>query len=199
MKRKTENGSISVFLALTITMMLSFCMVLIESARENAMLLKADMVFDTGVRCLMAEFHQKLWEEYDLFYVDCSYGSDVPDYGKVKSHLQDYIEENLKYETKGWFALDYQDCQMAEVSLATDLKGTDFYLQAVEAAEASVGITYIEQALEWLEQVESTRYMSEYIESGSRDAEETIEGVTEWQWKLRKLSGASIKKGSLCY
>ena len=82
MRRCEVSGSISIFLALTITVMLSFCMVLIESARENAMLLKADMIFDTGVRSLMAEYHQKLWEDYDLFYVDCSYGSSVPDYGK---------------------------------------------------------------------------------------------------------------------
>lgn len=177
MEKKKVNGSISIFLALTITMMLSFCMILIESARENAMLLKADMIFDTGMRCLAAEYHQKLWEEYDLFYVDCSYGAGIPDYGKVKSHLESYVEENLKYDTRGWFALNYQDCQISEVSLATDQGGTDFYLQAVQAAEGSVGITYIEQALGWLEQVESTRYVSESIESESRQTEETIDGV----------------------
>lgn len=177
MRRHDVCGSISVFLALTITLMLSFCIVLIESARENAMLLKADMVFDTGMRCLMAEYHQKLWEEYDLFYVDCSYGSSIPDYEKVKSQLQSYIEENLKYDSKGWFALEYQGCQMSEVLLATDTGCSDFYRQAVEAAEASVGIPYIEQALSWLDQVESTRYVSDWIESDSNHTEETIEGV----------------------
>ena len=195
MSRREVRGSISIFLALTITIMLSFCMVLIESARENAMLLKADLVFDTGMRCLMAEYHQKLWEEYDLLYVDCSYGSSVPGYGKVKSHLQFYIEENLKYDTSGWFSLKYQESRMSEVLLATDTGCSDFYRQAVEAAEASVGISYIEQALSWLEQVESTRYVSEFIESDSRKTEEAIEGVNGTVVEVKEAVWGVDRKG----
>lgn len=195
MRKRAVSGSISIFLALTITMMLSFCMVLIESVRENAMLLKADMVFDTGIRCLMAEYHQKLWEDYDLFYVDCSYGSNLPDYGQLKAHLQFYVKENLKYDMKDWFALEYQECKMTEVLLATDMGGSDFYLQAVKAAEAEVGISYIEQALSWLEQVESTRYISDYIEADSRNAEETIESVNGTAVEVEEAVWGVDKKG----
>ena len=66
MYREKVGGSISVFFAVTLTLMLSFCMVLIESARENTMLLKADVVFNAGVQSVMAEFHTALWEKYDL-------------------------------------------------------------------------------------------------------------------------------------
>ena len=72
---KQEGASISVFLALTISLVLAFCMVLVESARENAMLLKADLLFQTGVQNIMAEYHQELWEKYELFYIDCSDGT----------------------------------------------------------------------------------------------------------------------------
>lgn len=86
MCREKAEGSISVFFAVTLTIMLSFCMVLIESARENTMLLKADVVFNAGVQSIMAEFHPYLWEEYDLLYLDCGYGTGSASYGLVKSH-----------------------------------------------------------------------------------------------------------------
>ena len=195
MSKRVVSGSISIFLALSITIMLSFCMVLIESARENAMLLKADMMFDTGMRCLMAEYHQKLWEKYDLVYMDCSYGSSMPDYGLVKSHLRHYVEENLKYDTKGWFALKYQECQMTDVLLATDMEGADFYLQAIKAAESELGISYVEQALSWLEQVESTTYISDVIEADSRNTEETIANVNGTSVEVEEAVWGFNKKG----
>ena len=92
------KGSISVILALTITLMLSFCMILIESARENTMLLKADVIFDTGLQCILAEYHVLLWEDYDLLYVDAGYGTEVPDYELVKAHMRDYIDKNLRFD-----------------------------------------------------------------------------------------------------
>ncbi len=179
MGKGTAKGSVSIVLALTITMLLSFCMVLVESARENAMLLKAGMVFDTGIRCLMAGYHQKLWEEYDLLYIDSSYGENLPDYTLVKTHLNTYIEKNLQYDTGGYFALHYENSLLREVELASDFYGTDIYLQAVRTAEASTGIAYIEQALRWLEQVESTQHIRQQLlsdESQSREAIEEING-----------------------
>lgn len=195
MREKSVGGSISIFLALTITMMLSFCMVLIESARENAMLLKADMVFDTGIKCLLAEYHQRLWEEYDLFYVDCSYGTDLPDYGLMKSHLEEYVDENLKFDNRGWFVLEYEGAQIEEVFLATDAGAADFYLQAIGVAEDSVGISYIEQALGWLEQVESTQYISEYIQSDSQETEDAIENVNGTSVEVEEAVWGKDAKG----
>ena len=171
--KKTE-GSVSVFLALTITLILSFCMVLIESARENTMLLKADVIFDTGAQCLLAEYHQAIWEDYDLFYIDCSYDTDMPDYELVKQHLQGYIERNLGYDNGGWLGLHYNEAVISDVVLATDFGGKDFYMQAVEASEASAGIPYIEQILRWLDQVESVQEIGQSITEQKEEAGDAI-------------------------
>lgn len=195
MKVMRLKGSVSVILALTVTMMMSFCMVLVESARENAMLLKADMVFDTGVRSLMAEYQQVLWEKYDLFYVDCSYGSSQPDYGNVKARLQTYIEENLKYDVRGWFSMIYEEAKIYDVALATDSGGSNFYLQAVAAAEASLGIPYVERALGWLEKVEATQYISEYIQAGSEETEASIDEVNGTSVEVKEAVWGVNSKG----
>ncbi len=183
---KKVNGSVSVFLALTVTIILSFCMVLIESARENTMLLKADVIFDTGVQCLLAEYHSQLWEEYDLLYVDGGYGMQLPDYKLVKAHLRGYIDNNLSYDNYGWLALDYIDAQFTDVSLATDYDGTDFYLQAVEAAKESVGVTYIEMLLDQLEQLDSMGCLESTMHHDISQVHQAIENVNGTEVEVKE-------------
>ena len=180
------KGSISVFLAVTITLILSFCMVLIESARENTLLLKADIVFDAGVQSLLAEFHTSLWEEYDLFYVDCSYGTANPSYSLVKAHLEDYIAKNLEYGNRGWLALDYDGAIVSDILLATDFEGKDFYLQAVQSAEASVGIPYIEQVMTWFEEVEATYSIGDFLQKEMEEAGAEIENVNGMEVEVKE-------------
>ena len=171
---KQVGASISVFLALTISLVLAFCMVLVESARENAMLLKADLLFQTGIQNIMAEYHQELWEKYELFYIDCSYGTGSPNYENVEYRLQQYIEESLKYDGKGWLSLLYEEGQISEVRLASDYMGEDLYAKAVDNAKSSIGISFAEQALGWLEQVKSTSYLEDCLKKENQEANQVI-------------------------
>ena len=171
---KQVGASISVFLALTISLVLAFCMVLVESARENAMLLKADLLFQTGIQNIMAEYHQELWEKYELFYIDCSYGTGSPNYENVEYRLQQYIEESLKYDGKGWLSLLYEEGHISEVRLASDYMGEDLYAKAVDNAKSSIGISFAEQALGWLEQVKSTSYLEDCLKKENQEANQVI-------------------------
>ena len=192
---KYVRGSVSVFLALTVTLALSFCMVLIESARENTMLLKADVIYDTGVQSLLAEYHNRLWEDYDVLYLDCSYGTQVPNYELVKTHLRGYVDKNLSYDNYGWLALECTDMHLTDVLLATDYSGTDFYLQAVEAAEESIGITYIEQALQWLEQAEAVSDMEAYINQELSQTQQAIDDVNGTEVEVKEAVWGVDKNG----
>lgn len=177
MRREKVEGSISVFLAVTLTLILSFCMVLIESARENTMLLKADVVFNAGVQSVLAKFHTALWEEYDLLYLDCGYGTGSASYGLVKSHLEGYIHKNLEFQNKGWLGLDYAGAKITDVLLATDYNGKDFYMQAIHVAKSSIGVTYMEQVLSWFKQIESTYSTGDFLKSEARSVTESIDNV----------------------
>lgn len=192
---KRAGASISVFLALTISIVLAFCMVLVESARENAMLLKSDLTFQIGIQCITAEYHQELWEQYGLFYVDCSYGMENPDYEKIEYHLQQYIEENLKYDKYGWFSLMYEEGQVSNVCLATDNMCEDLYVKAVQNAKESVGISYAEKAIRWVEQVESTNYIKDYLERQNQEADQAIEDVNGSSVEVKEEVWGFDKKG----
>lgn len=192
---KQVRASISVFLALTVSLVLSFCMILIESARENAMLLKADLIFQIGTQCIMAEYHQDLWEKYELFYIDCSYGMEVPDYENVEFHLKQYIEENLKYDGYGWLSLVYEGAQISDVRLASDNVGKDLYTKAIEKAKESIGITYAEQAIRWLRQVESTSYIQDYLDRENQEAYQVIGDVNGSSVEVEEEIWGVDKKG----
>ncbi len=172
---ETAKGSISVVLALSFTIILSFCLVLIESARENTMLLKAEIIFDTCVQSVLAEYHAVLWEEYDLLYVDASYGADLPDYELVKSRANFYADKNIGLDKFGWLAMEYEGTGISGVVLATDHSCEDFYRQAVKAAEESVGISYIEQMLWWLKEIESKSYLETILQEDSKSNSKEIE------------------------
>ncbi len=192
---KKAKGSISVFLALTITLVLSFCMVLIESARENTVLLKASVVFDTGINCLLAEYHQKLWEEYDLLYIDCSYGQNVPSYSKTLAHLENYIDRNLEYDRTGWLGLEYEDAFVSNISLATDMNAADFFRQAVSSVKDSIGIPYMESALEWLHMTEQTSYIAEEMSQKKEQSGRQIEEANGTEVEVRAAEWGIDKEG----
>lgn len=164
----------SVFLALTITLMLSFCMVLIESARENTMLLKADIIFHTGTQSIMAEYHRLLWERYELLYIDCSYGTEAPDYEKVKQHLEQYVQKNIG-DDQGWLGLEYDGARVKEVLLATDFEAGSYYEQAVEAGKSGIGISYVERILQYLEKTQENQNVEIQMSQDKEQASKTIQ------------------------
>ena len=192
---KQVNASISVFLALTISLVLAFCMALVESARENAMLLKADLIFQIGVQSVMAEYHHELWEKYELFYLDCSYGTETPNYENIGHRLQKYIDENLRYDGRGWLSLQYEDGQISEVRLASDYIGEDLYTKAVESVKESMGLSFAEQALKWLEQVEATSYIEEYLEHENQETYQVIGEVNGSSIEVKEEVWGFDKKG----
>lgn len=171
------KGSVSVVIALTLTLMLSFSMALIESARENTLLLKADIVFDAGVQGVMAQYSAALWEKYDLLYVDSGDSGVQAAKGHISTQLADIIEKNLAYDTGGWLALDYVGVEISELLLATDFSGKDFYLQAVDAAAASTGLSYIELALRWFDKTEETYNMGDFLQEETQRVSDSIEEV----------------------
>lgn len=192
---KSINGSLSVVMALTISVVLSFCLVLIESARENTMLLKADVLFELGMQCMAAEYHRTLWEEFDLMYVDTSFETENPDYQLFKQHLEEYIDRNLSFDNKGWLALEAADIKIQEVELATDEDGMVYLEQAIEAAEETIGIGYLEQIEYWLKLMQSNSYMESVLFQEKSRVTEQIEDVNGTWVEIEEAVWGTDKQG----
>ena len=77
-----RKGYITVFLTLSLTLILSLVFTVIEGARISAIRMKFECVADIGMNSVLAEYHRELLEQYELLFVDMSYGGRYGMFGK---------------------------------------------------------------------------------------------------------------------
>lgn len=105
MKEKEAAGYLTVYLAMSLTVILSLFFTLIEGARMNAIRMQIELVSDAAMNSVLGEFHREMHKQYDMFFVDESYGTDSPSDQRVKEHLEKYICEN--YSQGGYIPFGY--------------------------------------------------------------------------------------------
>ncbi|MBQ9504560.1 MAG: hypothetical protein IJU93_06080 [Lachnospiraceae bacterium] len=103
-----RKGAITVFLSLILTMILSLISAVIESVRVSAIRSRIEMCTDMGLYSIFAEYNRELLKNYDLYYIDTSYGSSTPSLANTKEHLKDYLKYNFE-PSKGQLSLGSVD------------------------------------------------------------------------------------------
>jgi hypothetical protein len=158
-------------MSLSLAVLLSLFLTLIEGARSRAVELVAGCAVDLAVYSVFAEYHRELFQEYDLLFVDTSYGTSNTSTGLLQERLKDYIEENLSDE-KGatWPVADLtqtylDDLSIEECSYATDEKGMLFLRQAVEFMKQQYGVGYLEDLQKELQKAEEEDLFTRDLES----------------------------------
>lgn len=153
----------TVYLALTLAVLLSLCMALIEGTRYNAVRLEGACAVETGLNSIFAEYHRELLEQYNLFAIDTSYGSAQPAIGSTQSHLANYMRKNLmdgNVDLMGWFCRDFLDMELEECSIISaaylsDDNGAVFHRRAAEAVRDDLGLELYAEVKSWVQTVES--------------------------------------------
>jgi len=196
-KSDTLPGYLTVYVALTLTVMISLCLVLIEGVRRHTIAFETECVMDIGLDSVLAEYHRVLSERYGLLMVDSSYGTDYPSFYNTEQHLSDYLSRNLSYEDcvslpflyRDLLGMELQDVQVLKVSLATDEGGRVFQRRAAECMRSRLGLQTVERLLEWMETVDGYGLLEEDVEArleqvGARlqEAEATEKQIGEEEW-----------------
>lgn len=182
----------TIYLSLTLMIMLSLCLTLIDGARRSCVRLEAECITDAAVYSVMAEYHRELFRQYNLFYIDSSYGKDYPSFYNTQARLQYYLEQNTKEEDCTIFDFVYKDLLGLEllegvvehVAFATDDNGRNFQKEAAQVVLQDVGVGLAEEVLEHVGIVEK-HGMTEYdIQSQTESVGEEIDAIVE-----KKTSG----------
>ena len=123
-----RKGYITIFLTLSLTLILSLVFTLIEGARISAVRMKFECAADIGMNSVLAEFHRELLEQYDLLFVDMSYGGAYANIGNTEAHLLNYIQKNLRPEAdlggvRDFLAMDAGKVHIGQYSIASDNQG----------------------------------------------------------------------------
>lgn len=119
-----RRGYLTVYLSLTLAVLLSLILTLIEGARINATRLSALCAADTSINSVLSEFNKELFEQYDLLFVDTTYCGGTGGIEAVRARLCHYLTENLDESTpimsRDLLRMKLTSADILEYALATD-------------------------------------------------------------------------------
>lgn len=186
-----KKGYITVFFALVFMILMSFVLSVFEGVRINAYRLKAECAYSVAANSVLGEYHKELLEMYDLFYVDTSYKTGVPDYHHVESQLWRYMENNM--------GITPQLVEISRILLATDNQGTAYRKQISEYMKDKIGVSYLDKMQELFQEVSKEGFLDSDLSVSNpfdkkwQEAINQKENISEKTWeKVEKLS--SIEK-----
>ena len=183
--RRQEGGYITLYLALTLGVMLSLIFTLIEGVRIQTIRLETEGVMDIGLYSVFGEYNRQLLEQYDLFYIDTTYGEGSPSTDLVEEHLQYYMNQNFIKEITGLMGFrDLTGLSCDNVTLEACLRPSDeqgqvLKRQIVDYMKSKKGINLVEKAAENFNLIQSDGMSSDEINAKWDQAHEEINELLE--------------------
>ena len=139
--RKKLNGSVTVFLALSMTGFLMLCLTLAEGTRVYFMKVQSASAMDLAEFSVLSEYQNELLEKYGVFFLDLDYEQGKEHTGILEQRAEKYLQSNTtEIETVTVCADNFRR--------ATDGKGTPFFNQAVAYQKVKSGYIVFEELLE---------------------------------------------------
>lgn len=176
---KRQQGQITVFLSLSLSLILSIVCTVVESARVQAIKLRIETVADMGIHSVFSEYHRELFELYGLLFLDGSYESDSFMKEKIENRYKEYMGYNLENTRKyilgnhiEFYKTKAEEVDIEQLRLATDYGGEVLKQQAILDSKNRNGITLIEKLLEAMPLIESIKLGMGEVEKRNKEIDE---------------------------
>lgn len=140
-KKSAGEGSITIFAALSLLLVASFLLTLLEVSRVRGLEAYAAMNRINAMESLFSEYERTIFENYGVFLLDGGFGESTMDFSGIHMRLQQTSQENLRPIGKkgllkapmNFYQMRVSDCQVVNYVLATDKDGMPFRMNAVSA------------------------------------------------------------------
>ncbi len=159
--RETEGAYLTVYLSLVFAIVLSLLLALIQGAAAGAARAQSDLVADLAMDSVFAEYNREVLNQYELFFIDTSYGTGFGGVGRLESRLKAYMEQNMDPDKSLNMAgattllkLSNPYLEIEEVSYASDENGAVWKAQAIAYMKAAYGGDLISAVKDHLDIVE---------------------------------------------
>lgn len=179
-----KRGSITVFLSITLTLVLSLVGAVIESARYSALRMRTEMVMRMGLMSVFAEYNRELLSNYDLLFIDTSYGTGHADIAATEDHLKTFLRYNGRpgkgILTPGLdeiMALDVKKAELSMYSYASDQGGREFKRQAITAVKSKYGLGAAKKLGDMVRNYEDSGIDDYHVDEKRRETEEKLKDV----------------------
>ena len=144
--KTVKKGSITIFLALILSVVLSLVCASIESVRMSAARTQILNSMDIGLYSLFGQYDRTLLENYDLFAFYAG-GKDEVDMASVYDNFESYMKPVLKQNSQ---KLELLQGGFNGYRLLTDGDGEVFYQQAAGYMRETIGSQGVQILLEKL-------------------------------------------------
>ncbi|MCR5178991.1 MAG: DUF5702 domain-containing protein [Lachnospiraceae bacterium] len=181
-----KKGYLTVYLSLTIAIMLSLILALFQNARIGAIKMKAECAADISMNSVLAEYNRALFEKYDLLLTDCSYQTDSPSMANVEEHLRYFMKGNFESTSVGRITgsatLTGMTCDEVSIpaySFATDGEGAVLRRQILEYMRADPVMDRISEATANLGVLAANGFDTYDVEACAAENRERIDEMLE--------------------
>lgn len=147
-------GYMTVYLALTFGVLLSLLLAVIEGARRSTVRMHIECCADMALDSVLAQYHREMLNQYDLFFIDTSYGTGDPSFHRTEDWIFEYMEKNLRpgeeFSIPGArdiTGLSAMDAELLRAGVATDDDGGVLKYHAVRYMKDISGISLAERIL----------------------------------------------------
>lgn len=164
-----KKGSITVFLALMLGLVLSLVCTSIESVRMAAARTQILNSLDIGLYSLFGQYDKTLLKDYDLFLLDGSGSGGTLDMASVYDNMESYIKPVLKQNSQ---KLSIKQGGLTGYRLVTDDNGEVFYQQVIRYMKDTLGSQGVQLLLEKMQDREKKTQEAE--EKGSQMEEGNV-------------------------
>lgn len=186
-----KRGSITIYLALSLSVLLLLFNVLFVGTRDSVIRTKTECSMDAALYSVFAEYNRELLEQYDLLFIDTSYGSGQGSIVGLSAHLRAYMNENFQPKEKTrWLKRDLlsltaTDAEILEYALATDENGALLQRQAVDYIKEQYGLNCMKRVQDQFKKAEDENLLSRDVSAEQNANQGTIDGI---ELPKRKIS-----------
>ena len=157
-----RKGYVTVFFAIAIYVCMALFIGLMYGARESAVRAKAREAADISIRSVFGEYNKELWREYNLLFVDATYGYGTDSFILPEEHYIGYLNEN--FDEGGLSVLGSKDLlklsttysETDEIRLATDNNCAAIRMQAANFMKHKYGVAYVQNIYDSIQEYEAT-------------------------------------------
>lgn len=188
-KRNSCNGTICVFLALVILLIMSLVLVFLESAGHAASKSYAQMLLKTSTGSVLGEYYGPLFAEYGILAIDSGFDTKKSDSKELERRLLRYMDDNV------W---DYtcEDIRVTEMKKLLDENGTEFMSQAAEYEKYAAPEDVLDEITSRLKSLGDQKTVTKVMEK-RMDIEDELAIIDKKTLELMKLiDGVNLTMGA---
>lgn len=202
-KRKNLCGSITVFASLSLLLVSSFLLTLLEAARVKGLDAYGRMQRTNAMESVFSGYDRDLFEQYGIFLLDGSYGGQSLQFSQINGCLQTVSQKNLRpvIPAQAWravqnfYQMDVADASVTGYLLATDYDGDPFRKMAAECMKAQYPMELAQKLYENMQSADGAMTKAQQSQSAMDQAQENIEAAKKAQAAAAKAAAGGQADG----